>query len=62
MEFDNGTRLRVMFELFNALNADNAREIDEFSETFFGAPNPAFGLPTSFQTARSGRASLHLDF
>ncbi|MBT8079473.1 MAG: TonB-dependent receptor [Gammaproteobacteria bacterium] len=61
---DLGSRasFRATLEVFNVFNSAGVYEINEHTVDFFGQPDPAYGLPRTFQESRWARFGLHVNY
>ncbi len=55
-------KLSFGVDIFNVFNTQHYTERNQVSETGLNVVNPAYGLPTVFQSARSGRLSVSYEY
>jgi hypothetical protein len=51
-------KMTMGLSVFNVLNSHKNTESNQIAEIGLNQPNPAYGLPTVFQSARSGRLTM----
>ncbi len=61
-EIPSGQTLRLRADVFNIFNAQGVQERNEIGESAEMVANPEFGLATSYQSPRSVRLGLDIEF